>query len=65
MRVVRRWGGARAYVHPVGDVIMVPLDGDSPINDRLLMGVYTPDADTRMIAGDIEAALWELEEVAA
>lgn len=60
MRKVRAWGGASVYVAPNGDAMAVPLDGPS-LDDRMLVGVYTPDADTRMVKGDLEAALWEIE----
>ena len=54
---MKRWhAAAHVYLHPCGDVILVPVASVSPLNDRLLVGTYTEDADAESIAGDVAHA---------
>lgn len=62
-RYAKRWGVVRVYVHPCGDLILAPGEGEGPYPDRMLMGTYPAYGDAD-ITGDIETELTDWEEAA-
>lgn len=59
-----RWGVARLYLHPCGDLVLVPDDVESPFPDRMLAGVYTAAANADDVREDVELLRWDWEAAA-